>query len=116
MRERRTAPRLALQAKFKASVVDGDASRDEICSGWTQDASVGGLNVKARRSLPLHSNVEIDLRCTHPLEELKIRGRVGWVRKESGNKACFIGIFLDSSRKDDLISWRRMLERRGLDI
>ena len=117
MSERRSAPRMALQARFKASVIDGNSSPDDKhCAGWTQDASVGGLNVKARRSLPLHSNVEIDLQCTHPIEELKIRGRVGWVRKESGNKSYFIGIFLDSSCKDDLISWRRLLERRGLNI
>jgi len=117
MRERRTAPRLALQARFKANVIDGDSSgEDDSCAGWTQDASVGGLNVKARRSLPLHSNVEIDLQCTRPIEELKIRGRVGWVRQESGNKTYLIGIFLDSSRKEDLITWRRLLERRGLNL
>jgi hypothetical protein len=117
MRERRSAQRLALQARFKASVISGDTSvEDNCCAGWTQDASVGGLNVKARRSLPLHSNVEIDLQCTRPIEELKIRGRVGWVRKESGNKTFLIGIFLDSSRKEDLITWRRLLERRGLDL
>lgn len=116
MRERRFAPRIPLRAKFEATVITGDSSsKKETCAGWTQDASAGGLNVRARRELPLHCRVDLDLHCTHPIEEMRIHGFVSWVRKDAV-QTYVIDIFLDPKHKDDLVAWRRMLVRPGLKM
>lgn len=116
MRERREAPRLSLRARFKAHVVSDDPEKKkngDHCAGWTQDVSFGGLHLSSRKSLPLHSMVDLEISCTHPVESVTLRGRVGWVREE-GDKMHSIGVFLDGADKSDLVAWRRMLDRRGI--
>jgi hypothetical protein len=116
MRERREAPRLTLRARFRADVVSDEpekASNGDHCAGWTSDVSFGGLHLSSRRSLPLHSMIDLEVSCTHPAESLTIRGRVGWVREEA-DKMHAIGVFLDAAEKSDLVAWRRMLDRRGI--
>jgi len=115
MRERRSAPRIPLRAKFEATILEDSPSKNDTCAGWTKDASVGGLNIQARRELPLHCRVELDLHCTHPIEDIRVYGFVSWVRKESV-QTYMIGVFLDPKHKDDLVAWRRMLLRRGLKM
>ncbi|MDA0991471.1 MAG: PilZ domain-containing protein [Verrucomicrobia bacterium] len=118
MRERRGAARIDLTAKVTATVLEpevANGSKKNSCTGWTQDVSLGGLNLRTRKSLPLHARLDLDVHCEHPIETVHLRGRVGWVRQESGVRHT-VGVFLDETSKDDLVAWRRMLERRGLPV
>jgi len=116
MQERRVAARLPLKAKFTAVCVGGGTSSNGSgtgCSGWTSDVSFGGIQLRSRKTLPLHADVDIDVHCKHPIEEFTLHGQVGWVRKE-GATMNEIGVFLRGTAKDDLVAWQRMLVRRGL--
>ncbi|MCE9615428.1 MAG: PilZ domain-containing protein [Lentisphaerae bacterium] len=116
MPERRTAERVELKAKVRTFLVNpegGVVSAKPECVGWTQDVSLGGIRVVARKPLPVHATVELEIDCKHPVESCQLRGQVGWLAQE-GKHGYLIGIFIRESSKDRLVTWRRILSRRGL--
>ena len=117
MRERRSGSRQAFKAKVTITVIPAESvdapSRPMVCKGWTQDVSLGGLHLRTRKALPVHAKADMDVHCERPAENMKLRGRVEWVRRES-DTACDVGIFIEDTPRDDLIAWHRMLVRRGL--
>lgn len=117
MKDRRITARVPLKAKCHAVCVSADTSSNgngTKCSGWTSDASLGGIQLRSRKALPLHADIEVEVHCTHPIEEFTLRGQVGWVRRE-GATMNEIGVFLHGTDRNDLVAWRRMLVRRGLN-
>lgn len=113
MKERRTAGRLELPAKVAVTVLAHNGNGVDTCSGRTRDVSLGGLRLRTRKALPLHANVSLELRCERPVEFMQVQGRVGWVQR-MGPTSFEIGVFVEGTPREDLVTWRRVLKRRGL--
>lgn len=116
MLDRRESSRLAMKAKVRATVVPevgkAPAATPGSFRGWTQDVSFGGLRMTSRKPPPLNSMIDMELECTRPIEQCALRGQVGWLCR-SGS-AYLIGIFIREPEKERLVTWRRILTRRGL--
>jgi hypothetical protein len=116
MHERRSTPRRPLKAKVVAmtdTAPDVAAAPTAQAAGWLLDASPGGMRVSMRKSLPIQDVADFRVECSAPWEVLPIRGRVGWIQRES-EKSFTCGIFICETSKERLLNWRRMLTRRGL--
>lgn len=116
MLDRRESSRLAMKAKVRATVVPetggSPAAASEVFRGWTQDVSFGGLRMTSRKPPPLNSTIEMELECTRPIEQCALRGQVGWLCRSGST--YLIGIFIREPIKERLVTWRRILTRRGL--
>lgn len=116
MLERREAARLAMKAKVRAHLIGQPGASEgvgAVYSGWTQDVSFGGLRLIMRKVPPLNAMIDMDIACTRPIEGHKLRGQVGWHCRE-GAQTYVVGVFVREPLKERLVTWRRMLERRGL--
>ena len=114
-RERRAYQRLTEKHKVRLVVVsapDEPSLRNKEYSGWTQDIGMGGLQLFARRSLPVGTVLDVRIELSRPHEVFERSGRVIWSQQPTGKGRVIIGVSFTDKSRETVIVWRRMLARR----
>jgi len=81
MEEKRRAPRIKEENEVTITVVSGGKNiPEEINDNHTKDISVCGANIQTNIPLPVNTLVELDFTSKGVRQQMKILGKVKWVK------------------------------------